>query len=261
MRRLIANAGAISLACLAAGPALAGAVSFVSVTGDDTRNCATPATACRTFQRAHDATSPHGEIIALTPGDFRPLTITKSISVTGVEGAGVFGGASRLITVDAGVADTVFLTGLTFDGGSLSLTAVHFGVGRSVTLRRCAARKFTRWALRTGAVSRVLIEDVSVTDSDVDMNLFAPTLVHRVVARGASGSALVSGGTGVTISDSSFADSVNGVEANGPTFMTRSESTGNSAKGVLGNITSAGDNFIRGNAANVSGAITNIGLR
>lgn len=75
MRRRVAFADA--LACLAAAPAHAGAMSFVSATGDDARNCATPATACRTFERAHDATSPHGEVFALTPGDFRPVTVAN----------------------------------------------------------------------------------------------------------------------------------------------------------------------------------------
>jgi hypothetical protein len=236
-------------------------VSFVSVTGDDARNCATPATACRTFQRAHDATSPHGEIIALTPGDYRPLTITKSISVTGVEGAGIFGGASRLVTVGAGPTDVVHLAGLTLDGGSLSNTAVHMGTARSVTLRKCAIRNFTRWGLRTTAVSRALIEDVFVTDSDPGLDLHAPTLVRRVVARAAHGSALVAGAGGVTVSESSFADNANGVEAFGPLYMTRSALTGNSVSGFLGAITSAGDNFIGGNGSGGSGTITNIGAQ
>jgi hypothetical protein len=258
MRRQIAFAGALGLA---AGPALAGALSFVSVTGDDARNCTTPATACRTFQRAHDATSAHGEIIALTPGDFRPLTIAKSISVTGVEGAGVFGGASRLVTISAGPTDVVHLAGLTLDGGSLSNTAVHMGSARSVTLRKCAIRNFMRWGLRTTAVSRALIEDVSVSviGSDPGLDLFAPTLVHRVVARAAPGSALVARNAGVAVSESSFADSANGVDASGPVFMTRSAVTGNSSSGFLGAITSAGDNFIRGNGTSGSGTITDIG--
>jgi hypothetical protein len=73
--------------------------------------------ACRTFQRAHDATSPHGEIVALTPGDYGLLRIVKSISVTGVEGAGIFGGAgsSDQIKIAAGASDVVYLTGLTLE--------------------------------------------------------------------------------------------------------------------------------------------------
>ncbi|ATQ69585.1 MULTISPECIES: hypothetical protein [Methylosinus] len=259
-RRLAA--GLALAAVLHAAPALAAnTVSFVSVTGDDARSCAAPATACRSFQRAHDATSPHGEIIALTPGDFRPLTITKSISVTGVDGAGVFGGASRLVTIIAEPTDVVHLTGLTLDGGSLSNTAVHMGTARSVTLRKCAIRNFMRWGLRTTAVSRALIEDVSVSviGSDPGLDLHAPTLVRRVVARAAHGSALVAGAGGVTVSESSFADNANGVDAFGPLYMTRSALTGNSVSGFLGDITSAGDNFIRGNGPGGGGTIINIG--
>ena len=83
------------------------------------------------------------------------------------------------------------------------------GTTRSVTLRKCAIRNFARWGLRTTAVSRALIEDVSVSviGSDPGLDLFAPTLVHRVVARAEHGSALVAGNTGATVSKSSFADS------------------------------------------------------
>jgi hypothetical protein len=265
MRRLIAHAGALALASLAAGPALAGAVSFVSVTGDDTRNCATPATACRTFQRAHDATSPHGEIFALTPGDYRPVTIAKSISVTGVEGAGIFGGADALIEVSALGGDVVHLTGLTLDGAASAGNGVQIGAG-NVTIRKCAIRNTVYsavYARYIRARQRLLIEDSSLSNGS--SNLYsrdASSLVHRVVVSAARNDGVILDLDGVTtISQSSLAADNTGISRTEPhkLFVTRSVVTGNSAVGVEGGFTSAGDNFIRGNGTNVTGAVTNIG--
>jgi hypothetical protein len=265
MRRQIAFSGAVALACLAAGPALAGAVSFVSVTGDDARSCATPGTACRTFQRAHDATSPHGEIIALTPGDYRPVTITKSISVTGVEGAGIFGRASGpyQITIAAGASDVVYLRGLTLDGAGSAARGVQVGSAGVVTLRNCAVRNVMHAGIQSDA-GRLLLEDTSFAASGNDnIYLNAPSLVHRVVSDAAAASAIVNFDASLTISDASFMGSRDGVFQRGPVFMTRSAVTGNSRNGVFGSasggFTSAGDNFIRGNGTNVNGTIANIG--
>jgi hypothetical protein len=83
-RKLLAWTIAVALA--GATPAFGAAV-----TGADVGSCATPATPCRTFQYALLKTVRNGEIFAMTPGDYRPVRIYKSVSITGVEGAGIFG--------------------------------------------------------------------------------------------------------------------------------------------------------------------------
>jgi hypothetical protein len=103
-------AGALaSLSILGAAPALAlSSVTFVSGKGIDTGNCAGPAHPCRTFQFAFGQTSPGGEIKALDPAPYGPMTITNSISITGVEGAGIFRtSAVDAITINAGPNDTI----------------------------------------------------------------------------------------------------------------------------------------------------------
>jgi hypothetical protein len=253
---------ALSRSPLAAGPALAGAVSFVSVTGDDARNCATPATACRTFQRAHDATSPHGEMIALTPGDYRPVTITKSISVTGVEGAGIFGGTGTQIFIAAGAGGVVHLAGLTLAGAGTATTAIRAQSAAGVTIRHCSIRDTTGNGVSASgsAHPRILIEDTSLSNGNDNMNLEGKSLVHRVASTGARASAIVSSlADPMTISETSAAASRDGVLILAPVFMTRSAVTGNSRLGVFGAVTSAGDNLIRGNGTDVFGTITNIG--
>ena len=58
--------------------------SYISATGTANVNC-TLATPCLTFQSAHDATAPGGEISCLDGGSsvavFPSLTITKSITI------------------------------------------------------------------------------------------------------------------------------------------------------------------------------------
>lgn len=267
-------------------PAVASPVTtFVSVTGADEGTCATPARPCRTFVYAHDQTSRHGEIFALTPGDYGPVRITKPISITGVEGAGVFGDppTSSQIEVAAGDSDVIYLTGLTLDG----IRGVESGVfsagvsvsGGGVRIRRCTIRSTAQvgiWA----AGGRVLIEDTTVSNGDEMGNRpiagillsGVSSLVHRAVSSAATAVAVVvDGGPGATLSETSAAGSRNGISLwVGSLFMTRSVVTGNSQGGVLDdrlrpgdyiNISSAGDNLIRGNRTDVVGTITNIGTQ
>jgi hypothetical protein len=86
--RLTATA-ALTLTCLAAAPAKAATpVTYVSGKGTDSGDCSSPAMPCRTFQFAVNQTSPGGEVKALDPADYRPVTINKSISITGSRGLG-----------------------------------------------------------------------------------------------------------------------------------------------------------------------------
>src|SRR5262249_53759036 len=75
---------------------------------------------CATFQRAHDQTSDGGEIGVLIPGDYGPLTISKSIHITndGSGDATVLATANGTgIRINAFAGDIVGLRGLVIDGG------------------------------------------------------------------------------------------------------------------------------------------------
>ena len=113
--RLSIAAAVLSLPYLGAIPAPASSLAtFVSGKGTDTGTCASPANPCRSFKFALGQTSSGGEIKALDPADYGGLTITKSVSLTGVEGAGIFQthAGSNAITVDVGPNDTVKLSRL-----------------------------------------------------------------------------------------------------------------------------------------------------
>jgi hypothetical protein len=123
----LATAGALlSLSCLGAAPALAGSpVTFVSGKGADSGNCADPAHPCRTFQHAFDQTSPGGEIKALDPAHYGRVTITHSISITGVEGASrTLDSATEAITINAGPNDAINLSHRSSTGSKPRLTAL-----------------------------------------------------------------------------------------------------------------------------------------
>jgi hypothetical protein len=82
-------AAVLALTCLANGPAWAAtSVTYVSGKGTDAGTCAAPTNPCRTIQFAVNQTAAGGEVKALDPADYSPVTINKSISITGVEGAG-----------------------------------------------------------------------------------------------------------------------------------------------------------------------------
>src|SRR5262249_14317293 len=93
-------------------------------TGDDTNPCSRDAP-CLTFAAALTATLSGGEIDVLTPGDYGPLTITKSVGIRNGDGAaGVPITVSSGMTIQAGATDVVVLSGLTLDGGNAGNNAI-----------------------------------------------------------------------------------------------------------------------------------------
>src|SRR6266481_9627937 len=90
MAIVFAAALALFAAALHAAPAQAQLLrSFVSGIGSDSNAC-TRTAPCRTFAFAITHTNAGGEIYALDPAGYGPVTITKSISIiSAVAGAGL----------------------------------------------------------------------------------------------------------------------------------------------------------------------------
>ena len=59
-----------------------GARTFVSSAGSDANDCSR-SSPCRNFQRAHDAVTAGGEVVALDSAGYGALTISKSVTITG----------------------------------------------------------------------------------------------------------------------------------------------------------------------------------
>jgi hypothetical protein len=73
---------ALALGLLASVPAEAvNFKSYVSTVGSDANDCASIATACHNFQRAHDQTSPGGQIACVDSVAALGINITKSITI------------------------------------------------------------------------------------------------------------------------------------------------------------------------------------
>jgi hypothetical protein len=267
----------ISLTSLGAAPALAASpVTFVSGKGTDTGSCASPAAPCRTFQFALSQTSPGGEIKALDSAGYGHITITHSISITGVEGAGIDQRSGDNITINAGPNDTVNLSRLTLDGVQTAVTGIRLNSGGSLTITNCVIRNFTGAGvqLSPAATMAFLIADTAVAgNSAVGIGLngqgtgSAEGTLDRVSVTGNSNGLFVGSHATVMAIDSSVADNASsGIDIfnGGVVRLFHSVVTGNIQGVIVGAGTtavSAGDNVIRGNGTDVNGTLTNAGTQ
>ena len=105
-------------------------VAFVSDKSVDNAGCGTQVKPCRTFKFAVGQTSVNGEIKVLDPADYGPVIINKSVSITGVPGAGInstpAGGTS--ISIIAGQSDTINISNLILVGLRSQLSASIFSL-------------------------------------------------------------------------------------------------------------------------------------
>jgi hypothetical protein len=137
---------------LAAAPAWAAPVKvWVSKDGSVLGTCGAVTSPCLTFQAAHDNVAAGGEIGVLTPGDYGPVRITKSVSITndgtgeasillgqtangGVPGRGVF--------IDADAGAVVGLRGLVIDGQGVGSIGIQVLRASAVHIQNCVIRNF-----------------------------------------------------------------------------------------------------------------------
>jgi hypothetical protein len=119
--------------------------TFVSGFGNDSNtsaNCA-HAAPCRTFAVAVTVTSPGGEIEALDPAGYGPITISGPLTLVGLPGAAISapsGGDG--ITITAGTTDAVHVLGLLIDGGGVGNRGIAFNAGGSLTITNCIVQNF-----------------------------------------------------------------------------------------------------------------------
>lgn len=270
-----------SLMILSATPALAlSALTFVSGKGADSGNCTSPSAPCRTFQFALGQTSAGGEIKALDPASYGGLTINKSISITGVEGAGIFQDVrDGAITINAGPNDAIHLSHLILDGFKTAKFGIGLNSGGSLTITHCIVRNFASIGIAVGnqvGAARFLIRDTLVSDSGLGV-LVVPlgtgsaqgTVARVLMDRNASAGLFVRSGSDVTVVDSVATNSSMGgqgfgLDEGGHLHLAHSAATANTA-GVAFNlpnrVDSGGNNFIRGNGTDVTKALTTIGTR
>jgi hypothetical protein len=124
--------------------------TWVSGVGDDLNPCSRTAP-CKTFAGAISKTAANGEIDALDPGGFGTVTISKSITIDGTNGAG-FGsilasGLNGVIINDSAQASPnsilVILRNLSINGAGTGLDGIKFTSGRRLTVENCTIFGFT----------------------------------------------------------------------------------------------------------------------
>lgn len=273
----LAIAGALlALPFLGAAPALAlSPITFVSGKGSNDSTCASPAAPCRSFQFAMDQTSPGGEITALDPADYGPMIITKSISITGVEGAGIF--PLSAITINAGANDTINLSHLILDGFKQAQNGIVLNSGGSLTISHCTVRNFNNNGIQLSPTGNVtfLIADVTVSDNGAAGINVVPqgtgsakgTLDHVSARKNFDGIRIRSSSAVVLAVDSTAANNTGTgfrVSFRAVLRLARSAATDNGIGVIVqpnATAESAGNNFIRGNGTNVFGTLTNFGTQ
>lgn len=256
MKRFLFAGAALALGAVSA---FAAPQSFVSVKGTDTGTCASATAPCRTFAYAHNQTSAGGEILALDPGDYGPVTITKSLSITGaVEGAGVRGGPSNTIaiTINAGAAGVVDLSGLTLDGLGSVAVGLQVNSAGQVTVRKCVVRNYVnRGAFLPGASTKYLVEDIAMADVGSNgIDCGGACAINRVSINRARGAGIAAAGS-ATVSEAAITGSDPGTFGN--MGLNRSVVTGNNI-GHRVVVQSAGDNFVRDNGTNFQNGAPNV---
>jgi len=139
---------AMAVACsLLTGPAQAALRDrvFVASYGSDSNPC-TFGSPCKTFQNALNAVAPGGEITAIDSAGFGPVFISQAVTITspnGVEAGIAAAAGGNAVTIQAGLNDTVVLSGLTLEGAQSGTYGVYFAQGARLEIVNCTIRNYT----------------------------------------------------------------------------------------------------------------------
>jgi hypothetical protein len=293
---LVSIAGVIvSLACVEAAQAQGvSLVTYVSGKGSDSGSCGDPSSPCRSFQFAVNRTPREGEVKALDPADYGPVIISKPISITGVDGAGIHvpeplgappGTRIAAITITRASDSRINLTRLVLQGNGISSQNVGAdGIvadSGMVTITHCTIRNF----FGTGIIVQesqpsFLISHTLVSDNVYGISVYQlqagtaqGVLDHvwldrnrgtglGVYAFGAAG-----GQTHVTVVESAATNNGSplfgsfgfAVQGNSTLTLAHSTTTGSDV-GIQANspaaLISYGDNYIKGDVKDIDGDVT-----
>jgi hypothetical protein len=202
-----------------------------------------PATPCRSPQRAVNQTVAGGEVKALDPADYFPVTINKSITVTGVQGAGIDTNGGTAVSVTA-FSITVHLDHLIINNVSGSGGTAISGTGISLEVTHCTIQGYGTGLVVTE--SGFVIADTIIKDNGMGIQMLRVSgTLDRVQ--------LFSNTTGVFMPNlATLFVGGSAIERNGTGISIEAVST----------VTSFGDNHIKGNGTDVKGGtLTNVGTQ
>ena len=218
-------------------------VTFVSSSGSDGNNCATPATACRFFSGALSKTFDGGNVQCVDAGNFGLFTITISVTIDCLVGGG--GINTQFFTINA-PGKTVILRNIAVNGFNI-LGPIDIQAAASVYIENAVVGSgTTAISDRRAGPAKLVISNSSIVNNPGVGILVAPAsgvigveLDHVRSAYNTYGLAVASGGR-VMIKNSVFTgNSIAGIQADGGATVSVSatevsyNSTGIGANGTV----------------------------
>ncbi len=250
-------------------------MTYVSGKGSDSNDCFSPVTPCRSFQRAVNQTLAGGEVKALDPADYFPVTISKSITITGVDGAGIDTNGGNAISIS-----TVNPADLTVHIDRLILRNVSGSPSGGISIGNQTASEGTLWVTHcniqgySGGIvllrASLVAEDTVITQNDIGIWLLrASARLDHVLLSGNKTSGVQAGQAGLIVVDTTATGNGDGFTLNGAGASFARSTIEANRVGI--NFTyppspasaiSFGDNHIKNNGTDVrGGTLTNVGTQ
>ena len=240
--------------------------TWVSGTGNDANAC-TLTSPCATFAGAYTKTATGGEIDALDPGSYGPVTIGHALTIDGGTGTGtstLVAASGTGITVAGGKGDVVTLRNLNILGLGTGATGISVTAAGSVRVQRVRISGFTGDGVNINLGTALTFTfDESVSNDNGGSGLVATNTgdVSAVSITNSRFSGNTNGvysqdGAKITVNDSdSFGNSVGflakGTSTLASIIMYRSNATSNTVAG-LQSIDSPGQSVIRISKASIA---------
>jgi hypothetical protein len=186
--------------------------TFVSAAGTDNSTCSFAAP-CRHFQAAVNATSAGGEVDALDPAGYGPITISKAITIEGQGWSYIAPPAGgNGITINAQNGD-VAIHGVSLNGAGITgnNNGIVLNSGGSLTVTDCVVQNFTG--------DGILIQPSGA--QTINGTIERVRAINNLYGIYVNGQLLSGGGINVAISNSLASNN----SANGITFQTTSART------------------------------------
>jgi len=217
------------VACLFLGSSMAFAQAtrtWVSGVGDDVNPCSRTAP-CKTFAGAISKTAPGGEISVLDPGGFGGVTITKSLTISGVGvNASILGAGVNGIVINAGVNDVVTLHNLQINGAGTGLIGIRFFAGGALVMEDVRVWGFAT-GIQTEAGKTTINRSEFSNNRSVAVHAMGGTLtVENSMIDSNNVGVQASGAGTVRLSNNSIYDNLTGFGCGGGTLV----SAGNNRK-------------------------------
>lgn len=178
------------IATLACTPAFAIPRTFVSGTGGGA--ACTRAAPCASFQAAHDATDPGGEVNCLDSGEFGRITITKSITIdcTGVLGSILAAGNGAVDSDTVGII--IRLRNLAIRGIGASaggdLRGVNVSGASALFIENCVITELGGFGISffpNNAPVKLFVSDTVITNTrgGIRLQIFGSALARVMIDR------------------------------------------------------------------------------